>query len=55
MQVLKKAGCRKIFSEKVSGVSRQRPEFQRMLEQLRDGDTIIVGGSTVWPAPPATC
>jgi DNA invertase Pin-like site-specific DNA recombinase len=42
MQALKKAGCRKIFREKVSGVSRQRPEFQRMLEQLRAGDTIIV-------------
>jgi DNA invertase Pin-like site-specific DNA recombinase len=33
---------RKIFREKVSGVSRRRPEFQRMLEQLRAGDTIIV-------------
>ena len=42
MQALKKAGCKKIFREKVSGVSRQRPEFQRMLEQLRAGDTIIV-------------
>jgi DNA invertase Pin-like site-specific DNA recombinase len=42
MQALKKAGCRKIFREKVSGVRRQRPEFQRMLEQLRPGDTIVV-------------
>ncbi len=42
MQALRKAGCKRIFREKVSGVSRQRPEFQRMLEQLRDGDTIIV-------------
>ncbi len=42
MQALKKAGCKRIFREKVSGVSRQRPEFQRMLEQLRDGDTVIV-------------
>jgi len=42
MQVLRKAGCKKIFREKVSGVSRERPEFQRMLEQLRNGDTVIV-------------
>ena len=42
MQALRKAGCKKIFREKVSGTSRQRPEFQRMLEQLRAGDTIIV-------------
>ncbi len=42
MQALKKAGCKRIFREKVSGVSRQRPEFQRMLEQLRYGDTVII-------------
>ena len=42
MQALRKAGCKKIFREKVSGASRERPEFQRMLEQLRDGDTVIV-------------
>jgi DNA invertase Pin-like site-specific DNA recombinase len=28
MQVLRKAGCKKIFREKVSGASRERPEFQ---------------------------
>lgn len=41
-RALKKAGCRKMFREKVSGASRDRPEFQRMLEQLRAGDTVIV-------------
>jgi DNA invertase Pin-like site-specific DNA recombinase len=39
---LKKGGCKKIFQEKVSGASRQRPEFQRMLDQLREGDVIVV-------------
>ena len=42
LQALKKAGCQKIFREKVSGASRQRPEFQRMLDQLRKRDTIVV-------------
>ena len=42
MQALKKAGCQKIFREKVSGANRQRPEFQQMLDQLREGDTVIV-------------
>jgi len=42
MQALRKAGCKKIFREKVSGASREWPEFQRMLDQLRDGDTVIV-------------
>ncbi|MDO8715201.1 MAG: recombinase family protein [Dehalococcoidales bacterium] len=42
LKALKKAGCQKIFREKVSGVSRQRPEFQQMLDHLREGDTVIV-------------
>src|ERR1051325_10917539 len=40
LKALKKAECQKVFREKVSGVNRQRPEFQRMLDQLRPGDTI---------------
>ena len=42
LKALKKADCRKIFREKVSGFNRQRPEFQRMLDQLRPGDTVVV-------------
>lgn len=42
LKALKKAGCQKIFREKISGYNRQRPEFQRMLDQVRSGDTIIV-------------
>lgn len=42
MQALRKAGCRKIFREKISGASRERSEFQRMLDQVREGDTIVV-------------
>ena len=42
MQALKKAGCKKIFREKISGASRERPELQRMIDQVRQGDTIVV-------------
>jgi len=42
LKALKKAGCQKIFREKVSGFNRQRPEFQRMLDQIRPGDVIVV-------------
>jgi DNA invertase Pin-like site-specific DNA recombinase len=42
LQDLKKAGCQKIFREKVRGFIRQRPEFQRMLNQIRPGDIIVV-------------
>jgi DNA invertase Pin-like site-specific DNA recombinase len=42
LRALKKAGCQKIFREKLSGYTRQRPEFQRMLDQIRFSDTIVV-------------
>jgi DNA invertase Pin-like site-specific DNA recombinase len=42
MQALRKGGCKKIFREKVSGARRERLEFQRMLDQLSHGDTVIV-------------
>ena len=42
MQALKKAGCTKIFREKVSGASRDRPELKRMLDQIRERDVAVV-------------
>jgi DNA invertase Pin-like site-specific DNA recombinase len=42
LQVLKKAGCRRIFQEKLSGSNRHRPEFRRVLDHVREGDIIVV-------------
>lgn len=39
---LKKAGCKKIFNEKISGSSRNRPELDKLLEQLRSGDVVHI-------------
>lgn len=39
---LKDVGCRRTFEEKVSGAKRDRPELGRMIEQLRDDDTVVV-------------
>ena len=39
---LKKAGCEKIFSEKISGASENRKEFDNMLQLLRKGNVVIV-------------
>jgi DNA invertase Pin-like site-specific DNA recombinase len=36
------AGCTKIFSEKVTGTRRDRPELARMLDHLRLGDIVTV-------------
>jgi len=40
LEALKKAGCNRIFREKVSGAFRNRPELNRMLDQLREGDVV---------------
>src|SRR3954447_23247818 len=39
---LEEAGCKRIYKEKIFGATRHRPELKRMLEQLREGDTVIV-------------
>jgi DNA invertase Pin-like site-specific DNA recombinase len=39
---LTKAGCEKIFSEQVSAVASQRPQFDAAMEFVRDGDTLVV-------------
>ncbi len=36
------AGCRKLFEETASGGRWDRPELHRMLDQLREGDTVVV-------------
>lgn len=39
---LKKAGCKKIFQEKVTGVDKDRPAFKACLNYLREGDTLVI-------------
>lgn len=39
---LKSAGCGKIFSEKLSGKNTDRPELSKLMEYLREGDTLVV-------------
>src|SRR6201984_794280 len=36
------AGCRRIFEEAASGGRWDRPELHRLLDQLREGDTVVV-------------
>ena len=39
---LKKRGCTKIFSDKVSGAKDIRPGWDQLVEYLRPGDTLVV-------------
>lgn len=39
---LKEAGCEKVFSEKLSGLDRERPELHKVLEFVREGDVLII-------------
>ena len=36
------AGCERIFVDKASGKLPSRPALDRMLEQLRPGDTVVI-------------
>jgi DNA invertase Pin-like site-specific DNA recombinase len=39
---LHEAGCKKIFTEKISGASKNRPQLQEALNYMREGDTLVV-------------
>ncbi|MEH7439550.1 recombinase family protein [Neobacillus drentensis] len=41
-KALKAAGCAVFYEEKVSGKNTDRPELQRMLAELEEGDVVIV-------------
>ena len=41
-KALKKAGCKRVFEETASGGRWDRPELHRLLDQLREGDVVVV-------------
>ena len=42
LDALRVAGCKRVFEERASGGRWDRPELHRMLDQLRQGDVVIV-------------
>jgi len=46
LDTLKEAGCDKIYKEKITGTKKDRPQLDKLLEDLRSGDTIIVSDLT---------
>lgn len=41
-RALRAAGCRRLFEEAASGGRWDRPELHRLLDHLREGDTVVV-------------
>ena len=41
-EALAKAGCKKIFDDKISGSHAERPGLAKVQEALREGDTLVV-------------
>ena len=42
IEALEKAGCEKIYQEKISGATKNRPELDKMIEQFRKGDELYI-------------
>lgn len=42
IDALQKAGCGKIFSDKITGSHMERPGWDQLLEYVRPGDTLVV-------------
>jgi DNA invertase Pin-like site-specific DNA recombinase len=39
---LREAGCELLFEEKISGAARSRPVLDKLLEQLRSHDVLVI-------------
>ena len=42
IDALTKEGCDRIFQDKFTGTLKDRPELLRMMDMLREGDTVII-------------
>jgi DNA invertase Pin-like site-specific DNA recombinase len=42
LAALNDAGCTRIYQEKISGVKKERPELEKLLDQLRPNDVVVV-------------
>lgn len=42
VDALRAAGCERVLTEKVSGAAKDRPQLERLLEDVREGDVIVV-------------
>jgi DNA invertase Pin-like site-specific DNA recombinase len=41
---LKAAGCYRVFTDRASGALDERRELAKLFDQVRPGDTVVVGG-----------
>ena len=42
IDALKKAGCERVYQEKISGRIESREQLDKMLEMLRPGDQVVI-------------
>lgn len=42
IQALEKEGCNKIYKDKFTGTKTDRPQFNKLLQELQAGDTLVV-------------
>jgi DNA invertase Pin-like site-specific DNA recombinase len=42
IDALNNAGCKKIYKEKITGSKKERPQLNELLEQLREGDVVVI-------------
>lgn len=42
IDALTKEGCQKIYQEKITGTSKNRPQLEALLSQLREGDVVVI-------------
>ena len=46
IDMLSEYGVNQIYSEKMTGTKRNRPELEKMLDRLSEGDTVVIESCT---------
>ena len=42
LEKLNQVGCKKIYQEKHTGFDRRRPQLEKMLKEVKSGDTLVI-------------
>ncbi|WP_017473872.1 recombinase family protein [Amphibacillus jilinensis] len=42
IDTLKKEGCKKVYQDKITGTKKERPAFGELIQELKEGDTLVV-------------
>ena len=53
--LMEQLGVERVYTDKLSGKNTERPELQKMMDFVREGDVVVVESSHALPETSVTC